>query len=575
MSLQIWLPLNGNLTQQGLTSTAITNCGATVNNNGKIGKCYSFNGTGDYMYTNYGLPKTVGSWSFCCWAKLNNNSNTMCLYSQRTTVVSDQRCIFLVSGKVIYFDDGSRIINTLDTSATLTNWTHYAFVRDASKLYVYINGELALNTSITTTPSTVGSYTMFGSSQYSDTGASGNFLNGYMNDIRVYDEALPPKIIKELSRGMVLHYPLNGNGRNGENLLKNTGSLTAWTKESGITTTWDSDKQMYKIVDSSHTSSRWGIYQDLNIEANTTYTLTCTLEGVSCGVGLGFYDSTMNYPPAAISSMGTKITQSYTATSGASSTRARVYLFTNPGTSAEAWFSLPKLEKGSTATPWMPNSADSAYTSMGYNSTTEYDVSGYKYNGIKTGTFAYDVDTARYSVSTKFNGTNTYIEADPLPAETKTISVWLKTSWAYPPSGYRLAVHDKNTGLAIGWTTGLLIANCGTTNGSTCAPTGKYIANQWNHVVIVKTGATTRDIYVNGEKMTTAVNNYWGADQNTLNIGNRHYSGTYAAYWDGQMSDFRAYATALSADDILELYNTVASVANNGTLLTRGEIVEQ
>jgi len=39
-------------------------------------------------------------------------------------------------------------------------------------------------------------------------------------------------------------------------------------------------------------------------------------------------------------------------------------------------------------------------------------------------------------------------------------------------------------------------------------------------------------------------------------------------------SDFRIYATALSASDILELYHTPETLSNNGTLLTQGEFVE-
>ncbi len=44
MSLQVWLPLNGDLHNQGLANVAVTNNGATIDSSGKIGKCYSFNG---------------------------------------------------------------------------------------------------------------------------------------------------------------------------------------------------------------------------------------------------------------------------------------------------------------------------------------------------------------------------------------------------------------------------------------------------------------------------------------------------------------------------------------------------
>ena len=50
MGLQIWLPLNGNLNNQGINKTiTITNNGATVDTNGKIGQCYSLNGSGNYI----------------------------------------------------------------------------------------------------------------------------------------------------------------------------------------------------------------------------------------------------------------------------------------------------------------------------------------------------------------------------------------------------------------------------------------------------------------------------------------------------------------------------------------------
>lgn len=42
MALQIWLPLNGNLENQGLNSSLFASS-ATYDNNGKIGKCLSSN----------------------------------------------------------------------------------------------------------------------------------------------------------------------------------------------------------------------------------------------------------------------------------------------------------------------------------------------------------------------------------------------------------------------------------------------------------------------------------------------------------------------------------------------------
>ena len=48
------------------------------------------------------------------------------------------------------------------------------------------------------------------------------FLTGCVNDFRIYDHALSPKEIEILSRGLVCHYPLNGGGRDGDNIISGT-----------------------------------------------------------------------------------------------------------------------------------------------------------------------------------------------------------------------------------------------------------------------------------------------------------------------------------------------------------------
>lgn len=49
MGLQIWMPLNGNINNQGLCDATTAVSGATVNTDGKIGSCYSFDGSDDFI----------------------------------------------------------------------------------------------------------------------------------------------------------------------------------------------------------------------------------------------------------------------------------------------------------------------------------------------------------------------------------------------------------------------------------------------------------------------------------------------------------------------------------------------
>lgn len=45
MSLQVWLPLNGNLNNRGGAGLTATSNALTINSAGKTGSCYSFNGS--------------------------------------------------------------------------------------------------------------------------------------------------------------------------------------------------------------------------------------------------------------------------------------------------------------------------------------------------------------------------------------------------------------------------------------------------------------------------------------------------------------------------------------------------
>lgn len=201
MSLQVWLPLNGNLENQGLSNITITNNGVTVDNNGKIGKCYSFSNGNTLFCADTILSKSQNEYSISVWAK-----GYGCLYSQRPEVNSIYRCIFIYSQNRILFDEGNR----WDASVIYdgNNWNHFVFIKNGSKRYIYINGHLAGENANASTPSQVSTGFFIGDSQNTATSTIGNPFIGKMNDFRIYDHALSVKEIKELSKGLCLHYQL-------------------------------------------------------------------------------------------------------------------------------------------------------------------------------------------------------------------------------------------------------------------------------------------------------------------------------------------------------------------------------
>jgi hypothetical protein len=80
-------------------------------------------------------------------------------------------------------------------------WYHVAITCDGQKMYKYWDGELIGEYEI---PSDyIGNY-LTGTMSVGDTG---NYC--YLNDVRVYDHCLSMVEIKEISRGLVLHYKLD------------------------------------------------------------------------------------------------------------------------------------------------------------------------------------------------------------------------------------------------------------------------------------------------------------------------------------------------------------------------------
>ena len=579
MALQVWLPLNGNLDNQGLSGITVTNNGATIDNNGKIGKCYYFDGNAHYLQFSESVGDLYsGDFSYAVWLKPMDDTRSVICSEYASSGSSNIAVELSASRQVRLYWNGSPDISSTGCILPKSQWTHIAITRSGNEAKFYMNGELKYTYTGTLSNKTSTAKIRLGDDYRGGTSVS---YMGYMNDFRIYNHALSPKEIEVLSRGLVCHYPLS---LSGENLLANSiptvtsgwnvPNNTDWSRTLVDAEGSYNGKAMRGTYSGTAGGQRGGIYKTFSpgtgyFTEGDTYTITARLRAsVNCTIR--FYNT---YSAAATQNITTEwATYTHTATVTDSTANGRTIMYIEPSyVTTGVWIEccMVKMEKGSKSTPWIPYTSDDAYTALGFNDNVEYDVSGYGHNGTKNGTIVYDSNTARYSVCSGFNGSNTYIEADPLPTETKTISVWIKTTWA-SSSSYNVIIHDKNTGLAIGWSGAKLITCAGTSggSGSVIITSGIWTANEWHNVVVVKTGANTRDVYIDAVKMTpSSETNYWAADLNKLDIGTRHYNGSYSGYFDGQSSDFRAYATALTEAQIKELYNTAVSVANNGALM--------
>lgn len=236
MSLLIWLPLTKDLQTYGVQHSEVTATGATHNANGKLGGCYYFNTTPDYLLgTQNFISNKIEDFTFSCWAMFTVSGGTRTLFSCRTNVDSLGITIFASCGGVWYIDDGVRWQITPTTSININTWYHICIIRKKGVgKYLYINGELDSSTTTTGTPTGVNTVNYaIGACHQNTTTIRENQFYGYLNDVRFYDHTLSVAEIKDISKGLCLHYKLDDFYDAGNRIVDNTLTTTEVVDSSG------------------------------------------------------------------------------------------------------------------------------------------------------------------------------------------------------------------------------------------------------------------------------------------------------------------------------------------------------
>lgn len=576
MSLQVWLPLNGDLHNQGLSNISITNNGATVNDNGKIGKCYYLNNK-TIIFDSFSTTKSI-----CFWIKTVKTNSTIAFVDYKSKMgfgfQSNGYIIPSCSGLSIKMYDSSNFISNV--------WNHIALVKKASDIELWINGVLQ------TTRLSTNYWTNSVDKCYLGGRSTGTNMTCYLNDFRVYDHQLSQQQIKKISQGLILHYPLNDvyiesteNLITTEDCLSSTcyngaiskygyGTSTDMYKTVGIfqgkkctkvyNQTNTTQMQPYVYVNNMFTSDGTNKpqYKTLSFDYYTTISTSLVPYKLGSGSGTASYkvrnteiktgSGTNQVTIPVKPNMWNHIQITFHGTTEANSEWGYIRnLPTHTSSTSNYWlFANMQLEEKDHATGY-------AGVAGVRNTSIVYDISGYQNNLNKNGTYSYTSDTPKYEVSTVFNGTEWMNGATP-GAEILTLACWAKTSKNKSTSQFMIA--DSTSGLCISFYSGTIISYFGSgsqSTGSKCTLGSAYKENDWNHFVVVKTGTGTRTVYCNGVEQTPTSNDYWSSAAG-LFIGSRKNSASLPFY--GEMCDVRAYATALSAEDVLSLYNNGAYI---------------
>lgn len=579
MSLQVWLPLNGNLENLGLTNSIIINNGATIDNNGKIGKCYNFTGE-TFLTLSTGID-TTKNYSICYWFKeLENNT-----ISQFRVVYQCGNLIVGQYGKSLDIYNASGGGFDVTASLDTTVWHHacFTFQEQNSQVSIYIDGILAKQNTVTSIP-------IFGTTGLIGKRSTNTYLfQGLLNDFRIYDHCLSPKEVKEISKGLVLHYTLDNSGCGKNNLIKNsisapnsfydyTGKATA----SRIPSDGKVATNIYAInfpVDSA-TYSNYNLYCSFTRDESAvqkdgkTYTLSFKIKASK---PLNNYSILYEYTNASISTNITTSWQTIRLTGVATGTYSALYLCRGVNNRSQIngnvlYIADLKLEEGSVGTAWCPHKDDPLYSILGYDSNIEPDCSGLGNDGIKTSNITISTNTPRHTTSLDFTTTD-YINCGrgAMVKDALTTNIWCyMDTWA-------VDTHPWSCTEGGGWNwesgsgkirfpiyiTGIGYKYTNSTKGWADLSSGWHMFSATYDGMVIKT-------YIDGELDTTtqAATTKTTIGYNSTNSLFIHAEATGSAttpstgYKACKMSDARVYATALSEEDIKELYNTAAMIDN-------------
>lgn len=580
MSLQVWLPLNGSLENKGLgtlssdfsISSPIYSAGKTGNNL-KISNQQSNVVTIDELKNKKNV--TISFW-LC-----PNSGNTFGQWrdvisfgvSNGTTISSFRMEASSSTGKnfgwwgngILTNDEGCCLYNlNLDT------WYHITIVLNGTTIKKYVNGELRETFTIPT--SYANNYYFTGTMTLGDAS-----MYVSLADVRIYDHCLSNEEIKQVYQCLILHYPLN-NGYGNENLIEEGNLASSWveegcTRENVIDSSKgnclkvigkNGNKRIYKAVENvwmtnnqKYQVSFWAKTDTENCQINfsrnmTDYTKDFTLT------------SNWNYYIGTITTTG--ISDSGTLSLIVKTTNGIIYI------------KDIKLQKGTDQMIYSPNPADALYKTLGYNTTTEYDTSGFGNNGEKKNNPVYTTDSPIGNSCIQLQRANSqYIQLPEMTLpDTLTINFWAKVNsfgrWQRffefadalqgANGNYRFLFGTSNN------TKQLCLHICGGSDGTT----GWFINNNigeidtnW-HSYSISINKTILNIFYDGKNILnkTITDNFPIHKRQYSYIGKSSYAAD--AYFDGEISDFRIYATALTADDIKQLYESKAKIDKDGNL---------
>lgn len=570
MSLIHWWPLNGDL-QDKIQGKIFNNGGWTSASSGKIGTTYNAN-IGAVLSASLSIPNTF---SFACWVKNNDLTYPQAPLPMKFSNGAPYSTAS-ASNKGWEFSHGNNSKLTLNNGSTaqelnfgtphvsyLGSWYHLVFTVDChlKKASLFINGELIGEKSFTITDFS-GTYT------FSLGQIHGWKLDGFVNDIRIYDHTLSQAEVKELSKALVVHYTFDDVcAEPTTNLLplgQQTQSNTAATIEatSGL------------VNGATYTLSTYVTREPACTSTNPRLTLRFFYsDGTSTAISK-YNDGGASYPKDGIERY-----YFITATANPAKTLTAVggwLMDHSSGSGKKMTATRSQLEIKDHPTPYTPTTRESMLVNE----------AGYNYDIDNCGVIL-SKDAVKGSYSSYYKNGEQYLISKNTPVNNEIIStsVWFKSTNTSPKTDYHivLAIDGGVVEISIprngqlrwgGYTSnsGRVCNNITVKNSSDS--TFSLLNGNWHLINTIYDGSGWH-AYVDGVYQTK-----WNAT-GTISYSNKNLiigkynEGTTSNYGatDAYIDDVKIYNTILTSEDIQDLYKTKAYITDKNDIMC-GEFIE-
>ena len=598
MGLQVWMPMIGNINNQGLSNFSYFSGNYVQGTCSTFGKCLNVPNSSPISFTADGLVNAK-KFSVCFWTLADKSTKTdwnqMLQLGDKKTDGSygsnfrfescttyPRACSFHNNDKNA-ITAGSRILGSSNST-----WYHVCVTYDGTELKSYTNGNL-IGTDVGNGGYLTG-YVQIGSANYF----------GLMNDLRIYDEVISQKQIRSIYNLQIIHYPLNNIyevgitnkyfGDAAEGALNYDGNYITRTKLSNergykykLSYTGTGKDMWNALTTGSHFSFTAGkiYYYSCKIRCHSKSHTQLFLRAARCD------NDWVTNMVDTLNADGQWHEYTVSQTINANFDRSGTTVTCNP---------LVEFYTNDMSTNGMSYTFDVDIKDIQVTEGQKYsfianemvtssvsDISGYSNNA----SVGIGVQSPRYDACYYFSAKSYLKFPNPIYAKKTiyglTINMWVRldsgcgvyatilSGLNNPTSNFPwLAVNTESSGL---WSY----------IGSNAPQYGRGMSNEllslntWYMITYVFNGGSVY-WYLNGTrkgditKYTTL--SYINADMEYLALGNS-YSGTqWNTNFCGWISDFRMFTTVLSADDVKALYQNSASITSTGQVMLAGEVVE-